>query len=500
MLLCWAHKRNDLPDYFCEEFKVVSAVRQIVSAVAVRTQKVERKLKAKIIPYDNGKINNRPIDTDDLFQLVPFTKLCEFPELTKKSSVLLPNGEKILVCESCGGAGAMECEVCNGSHSVMCTHCSGVGELECPKCEGLGEELQGGIDRVSCSRCMGIGIVECNKCHGTCLIECNACRDGTVSCDSCNATGKVKKVWVLSTRSSTAVRHHLYCQNEWISDDDKMALDSVLIQYHDWDNPYTGIEVAEIQRLIPDHLLKPAIDGVRESLTPPSKSRRDTGVRLELRALYIYRVIVKQNGDRSEFFISGCSNRVTPSIFPRKLNTIGSRFIRLIGRMFEIARLIPENTDELDYVEGVNSGDIHLSDSMLMAQTLREMGATVHLTTDGYDVLMGGEAEDQDADYAINISFDYRHENELVVHSSILLGAANRNNFPNALNLNQTITVGFIGLVEEKERLLENFVLVDRRDYSTLSPFHFFYLLKQLVSEAVRIKTEDLLELELYES
>ena len=122
------------------------------------------------------------------------------------------------------------------------------------------------------------------------------------------------------------------------------------------------------------------------------------------------------------------------------------------------------------------------------------MGAMIKLTPSGYEVAMFHEKTNRYLEDVLDIQFELNHRDELIVHSSVLLGKANRDRFPTALNLNQSLTAGFIGLNEEQNRVFENFVLVDRRNYSTLSVKNYFCLLKQLLNEAIRIREEKLLD------
>nr|WP_236649800.1 hypothetical protein [Rhodopirellula sp. SM50] len=294
----------------------------------------------------------------------------------------------------------------------------------------------------------------------------------------------MRQIWHLDTRSTTLTRHRLYCKNGWVDDDSDVAIDSVLVKRKDWEAPRGEFDIQRIRDLMPGHLVAHAVDMIRSSLAPPSNSSCDSGLRVEVRAAYLYHVIVDQNDQKSEFFVSGCSNTVTPHKMPERSSTLSGRLVRGINGFFEATGLAARSTTDAAYVQAVKNGEVHLSDIRQVAADLRKLGAKATRTPDGYSITLP-RAPKRHA--TVQVKFDYDSANNCIIHSAIFLCQADRHQFPRALALSRDLTVGCIALEESNDRSIESFYLVDRQPYGTVSAVHYYELLKQLLVAAYRI-------------
>lgn len=468
----WCIEQDDLPDGFCDKFTISSMARQIVPAVVISVQRSSRKLISKLIPFNGSGLSPQRFDPSDLFALLKIDNRCEFPKSLTKTTQLIAGNETLKVCDDCGGAGANLCEKCDGAGTLKCTACSGGGQIACGSCRGRGEVLVDGINTQSCSRCYGRGTSRCQECLGKGASACTECVTGTVSCETCGATGKMRQQWYLSTLTNTQTYHHLVCRNGWVDGDHNVALDSVLLRFKDWPDPQY-FSTDESRTVFPDCLsgaAKVCLNSIDFSSTDYEQS---TGLRLELRASYVYHVETHFEGKTSEFFVSGCSNTVTPvKVIRRKRG--------LLGRITDQYAVSPE---EREYARRVKAGDSFLTDTRGLENALRKQGVFLEISDTGY--VISAETSASPAD--IHIHFDYDKANQPILRTTIELGPAERQRFPEYMAINQELSIGTLGLIERNNRSIERLVLVDSRFYDSVSFKTFPDVLQLLAGDAHRL-------------
>lgn len=102
-----------------------------------------------------------------------------------------PEKGALVMCSDCAGTGqvedenepATECKNCKGEGVEPCEECEGEGKVEgsvCAACEGSGEKKDDDGEAIECAFCKGEG-------------EVAATIKKTVSCETCDGTGKIKR-------------------------------------------------------------------------------------------------------------------------------------------------------------------------------------------------------------------------------------------------------------------------------------------------------------------
>lgn len=482
VILCWTHARNDLPEFFDDEFQIKSVVRQVVSSVVVYTQKMRRKISHEAIAYDNEKLHESPLPTQNLFELEPIDQPFAFPSVPTKKRQRIEYNEMLCVCASCDGAGEIECKTCEGSAFLSCGNCDGVGEVRCSNCSGTGERVIGATRTSQCSTCSGKGSRTCSVCRGKGGVRCGDCQRGSVKCDVCAASGFMRNLCYLDTQTSTQIAHRLYCKNEWVDESSEIATDSVLMRHQNWKEAHRGVPRGDLRALVPAHLVVAAEDTIIESADQPTNTSLDSAIRVEARAAHVYHVVVEHNGQFSEFFVSGCSNSVTPHVMPQQSKKLFSR----------LTRMVAPRTTQTDFIRAVRDGHVYLADARMVGLLIEQSNVEIELDADGYQLTFPSlPTKYRD----VEMGFFHDGRGRLVVQSSILLGDADRDYFPEALSLNQELIVGQIGLVELSGGAIEQFYLVDRQRYDTLSVPHYLYLLRKMLATASHLRTEHLIGL-----
>lgn len=484
VIYCWCHDQDNLPTDFESDFRIESVVRQVVSSSVVSVQHVVRKLDTKQVPYDGSAVNSKKLKTDDLFQLKKVKSPCLFPEEPLERQESVKGGEYVQVCGTCSGSSAVQCTVCGGSGVTQCNRCDGAGRITCSNCSGQGQVVVGGTSTRNCNSCDGEGTVWCPSCGATSQSRCANCTDGQMPCRSCQAQGKILYKPVLQSRLFTTRYHRLHCGSGWVEPDNSVALDAVRIGSHDWKDPYSAASSAELKDLMPEHLLSPTRRMIEGGLRPATKDTRDTGLRVELCAQYLYHIVVKHNSSHSEFFVGGCSNTVTPHIIPNVSGGLGNRIARWFARLFAALGLASGPTNRA-YVEAVRSGVNHLSDTRQLGIQLKDLGTMVEVTPDGYRITP--PTDDEELPY-VNLSFDDTSPRHRTIQLSVTLGIAIREQLPDALAMNCSLQMGLIALEEDLDRAEERLVLVDRRPYDSANAAHINHICIMLLEEAERIR------------
>lgn len=472
----WCMLQDNLPDGFADTFRITSAARQVVPAVVVRVQRSSRTLVPNLIPYDGTPLSNRRFDSRNLFALSDITNRCEFPDAVATKSELIPGNEGLEVCEVCEGAGENSCANCNATGTLVCEACRGGGQVACSTCRGQGVILTGGTETRSCPSCSGRRTARCPSCSGNGSMSCSACKGGTIKCHTCLASGKMRKQWHLVTLTETDVYHRLLCRNGWVDDDHEVAVDGVFIRSRDWSHPEQLSEV-ETHGLLPDCLAGASKICLKSVDFSSSSSEQNTGLRVELRASYVYYLETLQKKAVSDFFVSGCSNTVTP----RK---VARRKLGLLGR---ITDKFTVSSEEREHVHLVNAGEAFLTDVSGLGSALRKLGLNLHVSDTGYII----PADTYSSSAEIQIHFQYDNLDQPIIRTTIELGAADRHRFPEYMVTSQTLSLGTIGVLERHNRAVERLVLVDSRYYASMSFTAYHYVLRLMAHDSRNLIESD---------
>ncbi|MFK3774914.1 hypothetical protein [Pseudomonas sp. NPDC089406] len=104
-------------------------------------------------------------------------------------------------CQGCQAQGRVKCNRCHGSGHNTCHMCHTSGRVTCDGCGGVRRHPYG------CSRCGNAGKVICHTCHGGGRLVCHACRNGQVTCQSCNGACQLIYEYRLQAWAGTAVHY-----------------------------------------------------------------------------------------------------------------------------------------------------------------------------------------------------------------------------------------------------------------------------------------------------
>jgi hypothetical protein len=480
-ITCWEPPRNQFSAFFLDEFTIQNVVRQIVTAVLVKTQKVRCKIIHESIPYDGTKLFDNPLPRN----LQPLTEGIiefDFPIASVQKRRQLKAAEFLSICEDCGGSGTYECPKCSGAGTRTCDSCDGAGLKKCSACNGVGEVLESATQTRRCTACNGEGIRKCVACDGKGSTDCDAagCKNGSLGCKSCRSTGKLRNRTFLLTETFVKVGHYLHCKLGWIDPTSELATDLIILRSETLANGAQDVTVADLRSVLPENLRQVAISIGRVLAEERTNSSWDLGSRYELRVGYVYHVIADHLNERSELIVSGCCNSVTVLKAPDRPKNLFKKLGRGISGL-----LSGDQVKNTAHVEAVRAGEAFLSDFALIGPALRQLGFEVSLNPDGYDAFWpnGPKGSDQ-----ATVSFNFDAAGNITLHCSVPLGDADRDYFPEALMLCNKLPVGQIALQEINGGNLERFILVNRQPYATTSPPHLAHLLRRMLSTAFQIR------------
>lgn len=472
----WSLLQDDLPDGFADTCQIQSVARQVIPSVVVRIQRSSRSLFSTLIPFDGSAISNRRFDPKDLFGLSDVDNRCEFPDGERKKSELLQGNESLEVCADCGGAGENVCNKCSGTGSLVCKACKGGGETECRHCRGQGEILVDGVNTQQCVRCKGLGTANCSSCSGKGDNYCPLCNGGTIACSVCDASGQMRQQWHLQTVTHTETYHHLVCRNGWVDDDHPVATDAVILRHRDWPDPQLASS-DDTRIVLPDLLYSAARATIDSARRKPSGTQQDTGMRLEVRASYLYHVEVSHEGSISDFFIRGCSNTVAPlSVKRRKKGLLGNLTDHYVV-----------TAEEREYADAVSAGSTFLTDFRGLGEDLLQRDIEIETSDTGYVIPQHQVSNSAE----IGIHFDYDQSGQQVIRTTIELGPAERNRLPEYLASNQLLSIGTLGLLEKNNRTVERLILVDSRYFASLSLSTFHHVVQQMAVQSQELIESD---------
>ncbi len=270
--------------------------------------------------------------------------------------------------------------------------------------------------------------------------------------------------------------HHVFSKSDWHGSRDNVGVDSECLQSNDW-NVLPGPPTDdEIRRAAPVHLFPIARDLIREYVREPFQSVRDTGIRLEVKASYSYRVSIAHQNMPGEILVSGLSNQVSPITLPPRSKNLTRRVARAVNSAFSAIGLSAEPKPKRQYLEQLRGNEAHLSDKRLLGPKIRKLGVQVVVTPQGYDVFPSlPQAID-----IVSVTITTELGKPAVVQASVPLCNATPELYPKALVLNGQLEIGFIALMDTEVVSQKQFILVDRRSYEHAVPSSYLAILKAM--------------------
>jgi len=282
----------------------------------------------------------------------------------------------------------------------------------------------------------------------------------------------MREQWHLVTLTKTSVYHRLVCRNGWVDDGHEVAVDGVTIRVREWPHPQQ-LSSKEVQELLPDCLSGASKVCLNSVDLSSSHSEQNTGIRLELQASYAYHVETLQKSENSDFFVTGCSNTVTPRKVTRRRRGFFSRFT-------DKYTVSPE---EQEHVRSVISGRVFLTDTLGLSHELHRLGTRPKVSDTGYIVPCNTNTNQVE----IQIHFEYDQANLPIVRAVIDIGNADRHRFPEYMAISQTLAMGILALREQNKGTIERLVLVDSRFYNSTAIKTYHSVLKLLASDAEQL-------------
>jgi hypothetical protein len=489
-IACWEPPKNQFSAFFLDEFTLQSVIRQIVTAVLVKTQKVHCKIIHDTIPFDGSQLFDKPVPSN-LQSLREAEIDLTFPPTPLEVKRPLYAGEFLSICDDCGGSGAIECLTCSGVGTKTCASCAGVGQRACNLCNGAGEVLVSATTTQRCMACNGKGTRNCGSCDGKGNVNCDAvgCSNGNLECVSCASSGKLRNRTFLLIETFVKVGHHLYSKPGWIDPTSELATDLMILRSETVTGSARGVTVEKLRSVYPENLRQDAVRIIRAVAEEKTNSSWDLGTSYELRAGYVYHVVADHLNENSELIVSGCSNSVTVLKAPKQSKSL----FKKVGRGI-VGLLSGDQVKNSAHVKDVRAGKVFLSDEALIGPALRRLGLEVSLNPDGYDVVLPNSPKGFDR---VSINFIFDVAGNITLHCSVPLGEADRDCFPEALMLCNKLPVGQIALQELNNGTVERFVLVHCQPYATTSTLHLSHLLRRLLSTAFQIRKSKYLGLSL---
>jgi hypothetical protein len=489
-IACWEPPRNQFSAFFLDEFTLQTVIRQIVTAVLVKTQKVRCKIIHEPIPYDGGHLFDKPVPSN-LQSLAEARIELTFPPTSLEARRPVLAGEFLSICNDCSGSGAIECPFCSGVGTKTCVPCDGVGRKTCNLCNGAGEVLQSATMTRRCMACNGKGTRKCGACDGEGIVSCDAvgCTKGNLECVACASSGKLRNRTFLLIETFVKVGHHLHCKSGWIDPTSELATDLMILRSETIPGNARGVTFEMLRSVFPENLRQDASRIIRGLAEDKTNSSWDLGTSYDLRVGYVYHVVANHLNENSELIVSGCSNSVTVLKAPKQSKSLFKKMGRGI-----VGLLSGDQITNSVYVNAVRAGKAFLSDFALIGPALRELGLEVSLNPDGYDVVLPNSPKGFDK---VLVKFMFDAAGNISLHCSVPLGEADRDCFLEALMLSNKLPVGQIAVQEFNGRSVELFVLVNIQPYLTTSPPHLSHLLRRMLATAYHIRKSKYLGLSL---
>lgn len=487
IVLFWAENRDDLPDFFSEEFKIDRVTREPVFVLRFEVQTVQRSREAYTEPYRGGRIDGSPWPEHDLFQLVP----CDtsvFPNSPTEERIPVKGQQKQIRCKKCSASGLLTCSTCAGQGGHVCEACSGVGHGLCAECEGAGTVIGRNSQLISCINCSGTGVNDCSECLGSGHLICPDCLgSGSITCDVCDRTGQLIQSWRIVNRAKTSSSYRYLgtAPDELLPADLMVGAGCVLsgvvdlLANENWQQKITALVPKEINWIATEEARK----AMEVATVHTDVHLRATGIRMGVWGTYLYRIELEHLGQSGVLHLSGKTNSITVHQLPTRPMHFSARILRGMDRVFSVFGMGAQERPDIVYSKGVQENQVHVVDRKRLVTELKSFGVKVELLDDEYRVVVNGiDSYNLSASCSFRVRFGSDRKGRSLIITSCDLGHASRESFPAALERNQHFDFGHIALGEDSQTKEERFELLDCRHYENLTPGEYYLILRSLSS------------------
>lgn len=496
LIRIWAHDNARLPGDFEGLFSITNVERQVVAFAVSDLQILRRETKHVDEPWDKGldrKLSTAEPKPIDHFAF-PFdaTAFPPDPEVIV-DDLRVPNGAWKIECSECGTAGTIECKSCEGACTIVCDACNGDLGTPCKDCGGSGHVLRGGQTTVDCATCRGSGEIECVKCSGRGTVRCPACNgQGQATCNRCGSSGYITRRQVLHSETSTLTRAIAVTSQEWeidltpaFADADELYSQNVRLEGNQAPHISLGGHIRlDLRKTLQDVAVSVINDYSNQTISRAGRIERSTGLRIRLHGSFAYRVNFDYRGSRGALIVVGRDNQVYMTSGPSRRASIVDSALEKLDGIFARIGLSSEPTGlDRAYANAVRKGEAFLADSSrIVPLVAASIGALVLVTDNGYRLTFPDGSEFSAFDGAVVVTFNCDTYQQLVIGTSVKLGVAHRDRYPQALAYSRRTAVGRIAIVAGEAGKIR-FALIDVRPYASLSAFTYEKYLRLLLRD-----------------
>ncbi len=488
IVVYWAEHREDLPDFFSEEFRIDRVTREPVFILSFEVQTVRRSREAYTEPYRGGPIDRSAWRVHDLFQLVP-CDTCVFPSFPTEERLPVKGQQKQIRCAKCSATGLLTCTSCGGQGGHVCEACSGVGHGLCTACEGAGTVIGRNSRLISCINCSGTGSSQCTGCSGNGHIDCQDCQaSGSISCDDCDSTGQLIQSWQIINRAKTSSSYRYLgsAPDELLPADLMVGAGCIssevvdLLVDENWQQRINASVPKQINWIATEEARK----AMEVATVHTDAHSRATGIRMGVWGTYLYRIELEHLGQSGVLYLSGKTNSITVRQLPARPMHFAARFLRSMDRFFSMFGMGAQERPDEAYSKGVQENQVHVVDRKRLISELKSFGVKAELIDHEYRVYVHESSLDNlSIRCSLRIRFGADRKGRSLIITSCDLGRASRELFPAALEMSQQLDFGHIALVEDPQTKEERFELLDCRHYENLTPGEYYLILRSMSSD-----------------
>ena len=490
----WAQTNPDIPNEFGRHFRITNISRQPAVFVTSEVERMTRSLKPITEPLNDETVDRSKWNTKDLFALDLATPMV-FPENPCQHERRLRGQEETEPCKACEGEGNLPCPRCDGKRRVSCVGCDGKGETACSRCIGEGKHLNVSGNMTECLLCNGEGVLLCSRCDGKKTVMCHTCEgEGVRPCNPCFGRGQLKRSWLLTTETAT---DHRICSRmavPWSVDITEAVSDAADLDTIQYPWPESSEVDIACPTLPPNarDMLRPTLQDQFTKSKASAGDCRISGLRVRLKATYIYSVDIEYKGLPGRIYLGGNRSTVLASDLPVKRNTVLRALATRVARSF--ASEFPDERPKLtqEFVANVRAGYSHVLDTKMLVPSLAEG------TPWKYEVTRGGYQVDvtspESAGRGVSFQLELRSApaGGLLIGANCVLGRAFGDQYVTVLELNRRMSFGRIAIAPVNGSEGEWLFGVDWRPYESLSPSGYRQILSTMANELSKIRASGL--------
>lgn len=493
----WADSHPEIPRGRLEKaFAVTAAGRQPVSQLVVETQVVEREIVQRLEPCRSGTVDTRPLSTGTPLTIIPLEE-ASFPVMEVTTDHRLIGGESVHDCTGCNATGHLNCGDCGQTGRVLCGACNGQKRLRCGGCGGTGRRMLANGVIVNCPTCAGLGGLTCTQCDVNAHVTCSRCNgDGYLTCGMCAGFARVCQFHVLVSKVSTHIDHVFHYAEEWpldldglVSEMEEVWQEVVLFESPSGRTNVASFDVDAYSPPVPPRIMQRLHEYVQAALirgvVDQTKGITATAVRFVVRGCYVHRVGYSLDGKdaNDSIYIGGLGNRVAPGKVHDKFRSSMAWLQRPIHGLLRGIGILESDGPSGRFKKRLKEtdGKVHLLDTnAVVADAAEAIGLNLEVSDYGYrfDSTTHGAIGD------VDLTHDASKTN-LMVGFVLKLGTARRDQFVMALEFNDGLVFGRIGLVMNADTGALEFGIYDTRLYADLTAEMYAAVLRFLIEVAM---------------